>query len=55
MQPTSFFSSPVLLGENGVEEIRPVPECNEFEKDLLEKCLADLEGNISKGVKFTQA
>eukprot|EP01061_Rhynchopus_euleeides_P023242 TRINITY_DN378_c0_g1_i2.p1 TRINITY_DN378_c0_g1~~TRINITY_DN378_c0_g1_i2.p1 ORF type:complete len:327 (+),score=162.89 TRINITY_DN378_c0_g1_i2:1432-2412(+) len=55
VQPTQYFSSPVLLGKDGVQEIQQIPEPNAFEKDLLEKCLADLEGNISKGVKFSQA
>lgn len=55
VQATSFFSSPVLLGKEGVEEIYPVPEHNEFEAGLLEKCLTDLEGNIAKGVKFAKS
>eukprot|EP01063_Lacrimia_lanifica_P008838 TRINITY_DN158_c0_g2_i1.p2 TRINITY_DN158_c0_g2~~TRINITY_DN158_c0_g2_i1.p2 ORF type:complete len:319 (+),score=161.32 TRINITY_DN158_c0_g2_i1:64-1020(+) len=55
VESTSFFSSPVLLGKEGVEEIYPVPETNEFEKGLMEKCLTDLEGNIAKGLKFASA
>jgi len=55
VQPTKYFSSPVLLGKNGVEKIYPVPEHNEFEAGLLEKCLTDLEGNIAKGEAFAKS
>jgi len=55
VERTDFFSSPVLLGKDGVQEIYPVPEHNEYEAGLLEKCLTDLEGNISKGVNFAKS
>lgn len=48
-----FFSVPVELGPNGVENvIDVVSSANEHEKKLLEAAYAGLKGNISKGVDF---
>lgn len=36
----AYFSTPVLLGKNGVEEVRGTGELSEFEKKKLEEvCL----------------
>ncbi|KAJ9469204.1 Malate dehydrogenase 2 [Diplonema papillatum] len=50
-----FFSSPVRLGKNGVEEILPVPEHSAYEAGLMEACMKDLKGNIEKGVQFANS
>ncbi|KAK5627730.1 hypothetical protein RRF57_003445 [Xylaria bambusicola] len=48
-----FFSVPVELGPNGVENVtNPLTDLTEKEKGLLETCLKDLKGNIEKGVTF---
>ncbi|TPP39929.1 malate dehydrogenase, NAD-dependent [Leishmania donovani] len=48
----AFFSSPVLLGNSGVEKIYPVPMLNAYEEKLMAKCLEGLQGNIKKGIAF---
>ncbi|CAC9535754.1 malate dehydrogenase [Leishmania infantum JPCM5] len=48
----AFFSSPVLLGNSGVEKIYPVPMLNSYEEKLMAKCLEGLQGNIKKGIAF---
>jgi len=53
-QGVDFFASQVVLGPNGVEEIKPVGKITEHEQSLLDACLKDLKGNIQKGVKFAQ-
>ncbi|KAL1305425.1 hypothetical protein AAFC00_002310 [Neodothiora populina] len=53
-QGIDFFSSQVELGPNGVEKIHPVGKVTEYEQKLLDACLKDLKGNITKGVKFVQ-
>ncbi|KAK5175589.1 Malate dehydrogenase, cytoplasmic [Saxophila tyrrhenica] len=54
-QGCDFFASNVTLGPNGVEEIHPVGKITEFEQGLLDKCVSDLKGNISKGVEWAKA
>ncbi|KAJ8104906.1 hypothetical protein OPT61_g10502 [Boeremia exigua] len=51
-QGVEYFASNVELGPNGVEKIHPVGKVTEYEQKLLDACLADLKGNINKGVKF---
>ncbi|ESZ89835.1 malate dehydrogenase [Sclerotinia borealis F-4128] len=51
-QGVDFFASKVELGPDGVKEILKVGKINDFEKKLLEACLADLKKNIQKGVEF---
>lgn len=53
-QGVDFFASNVELGPEGVEKIHPVGKISEHEQTLLDACLADLKGNIAKGVKFVQ-
>lgn len=48
-----FFSSPVTLGPNGVEEIHNF-EMNDHEKKLFGEMIGDLKGQIAKGVKFVK-
>jgi malate dehydrogenase len=49
-----YFASNVELGPNGVEKIHPVGKITDHEQKLLDECLDDLSGNISKGVKFVK-
>jgi len=50
---TPFFSVPLQLGPNGVEKILPLGKLNDYESELIKKAVADLNGNITKGVQFT--
>ncbi|SNX86527.1 probable MDH1 - malate dehydrogenase precursor, mitochondrial [Melanopsichium pennsylvanicum] len=50
---TPFFSVPLQLGPSGVEKILPLGKLNEYESELIKKAVADLNGNITKGVQFT--
>ncbi|KAI3404075.1 hypothetical protein KGF56_003111 [Candida oxycetoniae] len=49
-----FFSLPVLLGKNGIEEVKYdiLNEINADEKKLLEVAVEQLAKNIEKGVAF---
>ncbi|CAO1634298.1 unnamed protein product [Parajaminaea phylloscopi] len=51
--PPRFFSVKAVLGKEGVASIEPIGKVNEYEQDLIQKAVADLQGNISKGVQFT--
>jgi malate dehydrogenase len=47
-----FFSTPLLLGENGVQENFGVPHLLDFELTMLKAALPELKANINKGTKF---
>ncbi|MCC2616395.1 malate dehydrogenase [Aestuariibacter halophilus] len=47
-----FFSHPVRLGKNGVEEILPYGELSAFEKQAKQDMLEGLRGDIKIGVDF---
>ncbi|XP_055853334.1 malate dehydrogenase, mitochondrial [Episyrphus balteatus] len=47
-----FFSTPVVLGKNGLEENLGLPKLNDYEKKLLVEALPELQKNIKKGVDF---
>ncbi len=47
-----FFSHPVRLSENGVEEILPYGELSDFEQKAKEDMLDGLRGDITLGVDF---
>jgi malate dehydrogenase len=49
-----FFSTPVRLGQNGVEEILPYGKLSAFEQDILDKMIPDLISQAKKGVDFVQ-
>ncbi|KAI4494403.1 hypothetical protein M0802_008895 [Mischocyttarus mexicanus] len=49
---TKYFSSPVLLGKNGVEKILGFGEINNYETKLLEAAIPELQKNIKKGEDF---
>jgi len=50
-----FFSTPLLLGKNGIEENLGLPKLNDFEKKLLEAAIPELKNNIKKGVNFAKS
>jgi malate dehydrogenase len=47
-----FFSHPVRLGKEGIEEILPYGELSEFEQNAKEAMLEGLRGDIKLGVEF---
>jgi malate dehydrogenase len=49
---STYFSTRVELGKQGVEKIHPIGDVSGYEKDLLEKCVDELTKNIAKGVEF---
>lgn len=51
-----FFSLPVKLGKNGIEEVKydVLNHISDSEKELLAVAISQLEGNISKGVSFVK-
>lgn len=51
-ESTPFFSVPLTLGPNGVEKVHPLGDLSPYERELLEKAVDGLKGNIEKGVAF---
>lgn len=47
-----FFSTPVKLGPNGIEEILSFGELSSFEKEGLDAMIPDLVAQAAKGVAF---
>ena len=47
-----FFSTPLILGPNGVEQNLGLGTLSDFEKDGLEKLKPELQASIEKGIKF---
>lgn len=47
-----YFSSKLLLGSNGVQEIYPLGKLSEFEEERLKELIPMLQGNIAKGIEF---
>ena len=50
----AYFSTPLKLGKNGLESNLGLPAMNDFEKDLLQKLLPELNGSIKKGIEFAK-
>lgn len=48
----TFFTQPVRLGVNGVEELLPIGELSDYEQKALNEMLDTLKGDIQKGVEF---
>merc|ERR1712070_538754 len=46
-----FFSTKVVLGPTGVEEVLPIGDILPYEQEILDKMLPQLEGEIAKGVE----
>ncbi|OXU25605.1 hypothetical protein TSAR_004134 [Trichomalopsis sarcophagae] len=47
-----YFSTPILLGKNGVEKNLGLGKLNEFESKLLAAAIPELKKNIQKGEDF---
>lgn len=52
LTPSPFFSTPITLGPQGVEEIHHYGHISEFEQDVLDKMMPDLVGQVKKGFEF---
>ena len=50
-----FFSHPVRLGKDGIEEILPYGELSDFEQNAKEAMLEGLRGDIKLGVDFVNS
>lgn len=47
-----FFSSPCVLGKDGVEEVQGFGKLSAYEQDIFDKMLPDLKAQIAKGQDF---
>ncbi|EFA04972.1 malate dehydrogenase, mitochondrial [Tribolium castaneum] len=47
-----YFSTPLLLGKNGLEKNLGLGKLSDFEQDLLKKAIPELKKNIQKGEDF---
>lgn len=51
----TFFSTPLVLGKNGLQDNLGLPKLNDYEKKLLEAAIPELKKNIQKGIDFANA
>lgn len=49
---SKYFSTPLVLGKNGIEKNLGLGQLNDFEKELLAKAIPELKKNIAKGEEF---
>jgi len=54
MPGCAFFSSPITLGKDGVQEIHGVGEVTEYEQGLLDDMLPELIKQVEKGVEYAK-
>jgi malate dehydrogenase len=47
-----YFSTPLLLGKNGLEKNLGLGKLSEFEQGLLKTAIPELKKNIQKGEDF---
>lgn len=50
----SYFATPLQLGRNGLEKNLGLGKLSAYEKDLVEKAIPELKGNIKKGEEFVK-
>ncbi|XP_039429926.2 malate dehydrogenase, mitochondrial-like, partial [Culex pipiens pallens] len=50
----TYFSTPLLLGKNGLEKNLGLPKVNANEKELLKKAILELKKNIQMGEDFVK-
>lgn len=50
----TYFSTPLRLGPNGIEENLGLPKLNTFEQALLKAAIPELKTNIQKGEEFVK-
>ncbi|RDD36544.1 Malate dehydrogenase, mitochondrial [Trichoplax sp. H2] len=48
----TYFSTPLVLGPNGVKENLGLGKISDYESKLVEECIAELKGSIKKGEDF---
>lgn len=51
----TYFSTPLKIGKNGIEQNLGLPSLNEYEKCLLEAAIPELKKNIKKGEDFVNS
>jgi len=49
---SSYFATPILFGQNGVEKSLGIGKLTDYEQKLIQAALKELKSNIEKGVKF---
>merc|ERR1711972_511055 len=50
----SYFTSKVTFGPNGVQDVLPIGELNDYEKGRLAEAKAQLKAEIETGVKYAE-
>ncbi|XP_037897067.1 malate dehydrogenase, mitochondrial-like [Glossina fuscipes] len=50
----SFFSTPLVLGKNGIDANCGLPKLSEYEKKLLEKAIPEIKKDVQKGIEFAK-
>jgi malate dehydrogenase len=50
----TYFSTPILLGKNGIEKNLGIGKLTPFEEELLKACIPDLQKTIKKGEEFAK-
>lgn len=48
----TYFSTPLVLGPNGIEKNLGLGKLSAFEAKLVENAIAELKGSIKKGENF---
>merc|ERR550539_1619453 len=48
----TYFSTPLLLGKNGLEKNLGLGKLSEYEEELLKACIPELQKTIKKGEEF---
>jgi len=49
-----YFTSKVTFGPNGVQDVLPIGELNEYEKGRLTEAKAQLKAEIETGMKYAE-
>lgn len=49
---TSYFSTPLVLGKNGLEKNLGLGKLSDYEQQLLKAAIPELKKNIKKGEDF---
>uniref|UniRef100_A0A915E3B9 Malate dehydrogenase n=1 Tax=Ditylenchus dipsaci TaxID=166011 RepID=A0A915E3B9_9BILA len=52
LEGVDYFASPIELGPDGVEKVHGYGTLSEYEKQLVQSAIPELQKNIQKGVKF---
>ena len=50
----SYFSTPILLGPEGIKSNLGLGNLNAYEEELVKKGLPELMGSIKKGIEFVE-